>query len=475
MVNDRTEATKHLKEIFVRELCEQKLDLQQFEKFVLKEGKKILCEAMSGALENYDNELFASHNREVKVKEKRAKTLASTLGDLTFKRRIYVDKYGNTEMPLDEKLDIGYRSRITPTAFEFLVIMASQVSYQQSANSLAFFGGSQVSANTVMRAIHKTGLNCKNEDIKEAHEIYINGVLPDHGKEVAEVFVEADGTYVSLQNGGKVEVKAMVAYAGKTEESRSQRIDPCRFGCVGTMTEFWSQSFSRFAQAYDITKIKNIHLGFDGEAKYKQAEDYFLVNAKFDGNLDPYHLNRSVRACFGDNKDDYNQVMSCLWHNNPKDAADMLESYSEFGVIDPQKAQIVARYIRNNSQFIKTNEFTLGTMECEQEHMYKCRLAGVPRAWSVHGVDSIARIRSRINSGIELVFYGRYESIPEEVLKHREEKVEEFFAKQPIVYQLTSGHGYNYPYQASLNQKIKQGLCSSWSNYSKRTGGFDPY
>ncbi len=475
MPNFKAEASAMLSEFFSEELAAHNYSLRDFEEFVRKEGTKILCSAMENALENLDSKLFSQCSADVCVKEKRSRALASTLGDLKFRRRIYVDKYGNSNAILDEALDIGYRAKISPRAFEFLVDMASKVSYQEAANILAETGGSVVSANTVMRAIHQVGEDCKAEDAKLAHSLYVEGVLPESKVEAEEIFVEADGTYVSLQNGKKAEVKAMVAYSGKTEGDRLERIDACRFGCVGSKDEFWTEAFSALAENFDVTKIKKVHLGFDGEAKYKQAEKYFLVNAEFDGNLDPFHLNRAVKACFSDKTDGYSQVMSCLWYKNPTDAADMLKSYSELGEADSKKAEIVANYILNNADFIRKTDFTLGTMECEQEHMYKSRFAGVPRAWSVAGVDAIARIRSRKHSGRDLVFRTRKETIPKEVTRRREKRVYEVLEKQPYVYQKTVGHGYNYPVQAHLNPKIKSGLISAWTFCRKNSEVSDPY
>ena len=467
MLDCKAEATALLSDFFSEELSKKRLSLRDFEEFAVREGTKILRKAMEHSLEKLDDKLFSERTHDFSVKEKRSRSLASTLGDLKFTRRIYIDKYGNSAAILDEALDVGYRSKISPLAFEFLVNMASKISYQESSNILAEKGGSVVSANTIMRAIHKVGEDCKVEDAKLAHSLYIEGVLPESKVEAEEIFVEADGTYVSLQNGKKAEVKAMVAYSGKTDGKRPERIDACRFGCIGSKDEFWTGAFSALAEKFDVTKIKNVHLGFDGEATYKQAEKYFLINAEFDGNLDPFHLNRAVKACFSKDSEGYKQVMSCLWYKNPNDAADMLESYSELGEADADKAEIVGKYIRNNADFIRQNDYTLGTMECEQEHLYKSRFAGVPRAWSVAGVDAIARIRSRKKSDRDLVFRNRAETIPKEITERREKKVYKFLENQPLVYQLTSGHGYNYPIQAHVNTKIKSGLISAWTHYQK--------
>ena len=188
-----------------------------------------------------------------------------------------------------------------------------------------------------------------------------------------------------MQNGKKVKVKALVAYSGKTNEKRAERIDPCRFCRVGTKDEFWIQGFSAIAENFDMTKIKKVHLGLDGESKYKRAETYFLINAEFDGNLNPFHFNRALKACFSKDSDGYRQVMSCLWYKKPNDAADMLVSYSELGEADARKAEIVAKYIRNNADFIRKNDYTLGLWSASK-NIYKSRFAGVPRAWSVAGV-----------------------------------------------------------------------------------------
>ncbi len=107
--------------------------------------------------------------------------------------------------------------------------------------------------------------------------------------------------------------------------------------------------------------------------------------------------------------------------------------------------------------------------------MYKSRFAGVPRAWSVAGVDAIARIRSRKHSGRDLVFRTRKETIPKEVTRRREKRVYEVLEKQPYVYQKTVGHGYNYPVQAHLNPKIKSGLISAWTLCRKNSEVSDPY
>ena len=475
-MNDcKTQATTYLAEFFKSALFESNLSMHDFEDYVCVQGTKILAQAANRALEMLDDALYAQCAQDLRARERRVRTLASTVGDLKFSRRIYEDKYKNSTPLIDEVLDIPYRAKISPLAREFLVHMASKVSYQESVNILAARGGSTVSASSVMRLMHQVGHDCKAQDITDAQSLYCDGVLPDNTTCTNELFVEADGTYVPLQNGKKAEIKALVAYSGKTSGNRPERIDPCRFGCVGTKDEFWTQGFSAIAQNFDITKVDKVHMGFDGEPTYKQAQKYFLMNAEFDGNLDPYHLNRAVRLCFDEGGCEYNQVMSALWYKNPYDAASMLEYYAQIGVASEKNAEVVAKYIRNNAEFIKTNDFTLGTMECEQEHMYKSCLAALPCAWSVEGIDAMARIRSRMHSRRRLVFRNREQSIPKEVMRRRERKVAKYLESRPRVFQKTVGSGYNYPHQAQINSKVKSGLISAWSENLRVLEECDPY
>lgn len=81
-------------------------------------------------------------------------------------------------------------------------------------------GDSHVSAVSVMRRVRRAGELCADEDAAAARPLVDDGVVPDAECEASEFCVESDGTYFKLQSsdGGSVEVKAMVAYAGKLAE-----------------------------------------------------------------------------------------------------------------------------------------------------------------------------------------------------------------------------------------------------------------
>ena len=331
------------------------IGLSGFEREAVLVGHMTIAAAAALALESYDDELCASLPAGSRIHERRPRTLATTFGDLTFARRVCVDRYGNTFAPLDDAIDLARNARVSPHAQEFLVDAASEGSYAKAAHFMEAAGGSSVSARTVMNVMRLAGEACEEADVALAHDLYANGVLPEADADDEEICMEADGCWIPLQDGGNVEVKAMVAYAGKAGPGRVERVRPVRFGCVSGPRAFWAQGMAATATRFDMSKVRVCHAGFDGEAWCKQAADYLPAAASVDGNLDPFHVNRAIGSCFAEpGADAERQVMQCIWFGRAGDAADLLEALADDGLARPKNAAQVAAYLRNNAEFIRS-------------------------------------------------------------------------------------------------------------------------
>ena len=448
---DTAEAVACLTSVFL-DLLEQRFPtLEPFEDEVISIGHGVMLQAMVASLELFDDALCDSYAPGVAIKGKKSRSLATRIGDACFERRICTDRYGNPAVPLDEVLDLPHGSRISPGAANFLLNAGIEVSYAKAAHLLELSGGSCVSARSVMNVLRRSGSRCAQDDTAAAHELFVNGVLPDAEGAIDELYLEADGTYIPLQGGGGVEIKACVAYAGKTAGSKVERISPVRHGCAGKPTEFWPQAISVIGQRFDLSRVEVCHAGFDGEDWCKQGGNYLPGNTKTDGNLDAFHVNRAVAACFPkEEKDARYQVLDCVWHGRAQDAAEMLEHYKDEGTAKGGDVVAkVAKYLRNNAGFIRANPPSLGTMEAENEHLYASRMKSVPCAWSAQGASDMARLRSRKFSGRKLLYPTREESLSEERRKLRQKRIEEHFnKKRPRLVEYV-GHGYEYPHKAS--------------------------
>ena len=222
------------------------IGLSGFEREAVLVGHMTIAAAAALALESYDDELCASLPAGSRIHERRPRTLATTFGDLTFARRVCVDRYGNTFAPLDDAIDLARNARVSPHAQEFLVDAASEGSYAKAAHFMEAAGGSSVSARTVMNVMRLAGEACEEADVALAHDLYANGVLPEADADDEEICMEADGCWIPLPGGGNVEVKAMVAYAGKAGPGRVERVRPVRFGCVSGPRAFWAQGMAAY-------------------------------------------------------------------------------------------------------------------------------------------------------------------------------------------------------------------------------------
>lgn len=406
MAQDSTskrEAVSYLASAFFAALSQDGVTLEEAEDACIAIGHAAMAEAYAGALERLDAALCSSLPEGTRVHDRRERTLATKVGDVTFRYRRCRDAAGNTVVPLADALDVPWGSRISPAAASFLVGAGAQVSYARSAALLESAGGSRVSAVAVMGRLHGIGELCAEEDAAAADSLFGDGVVPEAETEAAEICLEGDGTWFRLQRVPEgeprlVEVKALVAYAGKeVRGGKTRRSRPVRHGCVGSPAGFWREGVAAVGTRFDLSKVRKCHLGCDGEAMYG-AGGAFLP-CETDRHVDPFHVNRAVLSCLGaENRELAVQVLNVAMDGDAAAAAALLDVCAENG-IGGEAVPRVAAFLRNNAADIYGGGPSLGTMEAEQQHVYGCRMDSVPCAWSRAGADAMARIRSRVCSG----------------------------------------------------------------------------
>ena len=449
---DTTDALACFTSIFKQYLQDSNCALDEFEKFVIDITHQVSAKAYGCALTHLDQMLFESKPKELKVKEMRHRRLATSIGDVSFKRRVYKDRYNNPVVLLDEALDLAHGTRISPYAKELLVDASAEVSYAKASCILERFGGSSVSAHAVMDILRQTGELLAEEDVSLAHDLYVNGVVPESETSAKEIFLESDGTYIRLQDGKCAEIKAMVGYSSKCcERTKTKRADPIRFGCIDTPDRFWPQAVAALGSRFDLTKIKRCISGFDGEGWCKSAGNYLKGDIMVEGHLDPFHLNRIIAACFDGDSEEKFQVMECIWMGKPKDACMLLESYCKGGLTKIADVSRVVTYITNNAEFITACPPSLGTMEAENQHLYKSRMASIPCGWSVRGASDMARLRSRKYSNRKIPKMTRDRSLSERRRNARKRNIEKALNQGHKMPLQSVGHGYEYPHNASTN------------------------
>ena len=455
----RAQVTSLLSILFSNIIESERIDFASLEQRAISLVHEISCESLSLALELLDTSLCldGALPEGSYIHDKRKRTLASPIGDISFSYRRARDAYGNTSIPLADYLDLPWSCRITPGAQSFLVDAGAEVSYAKASRLLARYGGSCVSPVSVMRFIHGIGEACAQEDEQTAHDLYVNGVLPDAQHETSELCLEADGTWISLQHvpqgqPSKVEVKALVAYEGKHRQAtKVSRSRPIRHGCVGKPDAFWPQGIAAVGTRFDLSKLELCHLGTDGESWCKRGGEWIACPVQ--GHLDPFHLDRYVLGCFSDQKLAW-KVVEVVMDGDTGSGIEMIETARELGLTKGNSVDAVIRYLHNNASIIG-NGPSLGTMEAENQHVYGSRMDSVPCAWSRKGADSMARIRSRKASGRSLPKMTRESSVTPRRRKRTERRqIESLERLVNTRVPMTDGHGYEPPHRASVADMI---------------------
>ena len=352
------------------------------------------AEAMSRALKERDRELAASRPAGLRVHSRRPRTLATMCGDVRFRRTVLVDGAGLTRYPLDEELDLPAGDRVSPSARSFLVTCGADVPFARTAELMAIAGGSPVSATTVMDSVRSAG-----EAMAGIGEGPVPRPVPRRGGARGRLGGRggagggADGTWVRMRDGSMAEVKAVVAYAGKEE---GRRLEPVRLGCVGEAPgDFWEQAVAQVGSRFDLAAVERVRLGTDGEAQYVNGAAS-MPFADVAGFIDPFHVFWAVGRCAPVARRVAAGRRPEVGKGGGVRRRHRGDGRGRGGGVRRHGGR--PAYLRRHAAEIGGGP-SMGTMEAEQQHMYKVRMGSFPCAWSPEGADAMARLRSWLGSG----------------------------------------------------------------------------
>ena len=293
-------------ELFFGALASAPATMESFEDEALALGHAAMAEATASALERYDARLCASLPAGSRVHDRRRRTLATKVGDVSFAWTRVRDGRGFTEVPLADALDLPHGCRVSPAASAFLVEAGAEVSYARAARLLSRAGGSRVSASAVMLALRSAGSLCAEEDAALARSLYGDGVLPGGSEGAEELCLEADGTWFSVQKPApgqprRLEVKAVVAYAGKESAAGASGASASR------ATPWWARPASscpRRWRPWGRATTSRRSSGCTSAPTGRAGASCRRVASEGGGgpHLDPFHVNRAVLSCFPDPK-----------------------------------------------------------------------------------------------------------------------------------------------------------------------------
>jgi len=374
-------------------------DFEMAETSSLEDVLRTLADAMSEALEIFDERLFLSRPEGWRVKDARPRSILTEFGEVAFTRRVYTDEFGDRRTYLDEIVSLRARKRLSPGAFRSLALFGAEIPYERAARVLFRHSPDTVSAMSTMGVLRETGDLLEGEAERRRRDLFDEGLLPAAPRTSEELRIEADGIWVAMQGkeGRGIEVKALCAYEDKRA---GRRVGVVHHALVGGPRRFWEEGVAHLAGHYSLPALKRCYAGSDGAKWCGSLADY-LHGPRIVHKLDPWHVNRAIKSAFPDPREAAG-LFALLDAGDIDALLEELASRIADGACDEKKARALAGYIRVNRSSIEADAPGMGTMEGTNAHLYAARMKVWGGAWSIEGASDMARIRATLASGERL-------------------------------------------------------------------------
>ena len=200
-----------------------KVDAARWEEEILNWVCSLAQEVAKTLLESLDEDLMKHREGDLELEAVKPRRIVTVFGDVRIKRRMYRDSNGNYRFLLDDKMGLNKRCQVSPRVKELAVFLSSHLPFQKTEEILRYILPKGISHTSIHRLVARVTDPYLDEEEKELEEVFEDGVIPEsEGRVVPCLFVEADGTNISLQReeARRAEVKAGVAYEGWQEVSK---------------------------------------------------------------------------------------------------------------------------------------------------------------------------------------------------------------------------------------------------------------
>jgi len=387
-------------------LQEKVEDFNTLEETALKLALKIMEEF----IKELEEELFYSKAKGLEVVGFRTKKIATKLGEITIKRRLYKNKNtGGYVFLLDQKLKIREGKRVSGEFLKLLVSLASKLSFRQVSEVLTEAGFPILSHATVHKEVREFGERESKKIENERERMFTRGEY-DIGdqREIPLLFLEADGIMVGSQESKqRMEIKVGVVHEGWYYETPARKRIRLRtpkvvMGAYKDAESFWEEFSSEIGKRYDLEETQVV-LNGDG-AKWIQegSKDYFpgiIVQ------LDRFHIKKEVSRHFG--YEVAEGVYKALEGGNEEAFIDTLESLVCEGETEKKREErqaLVEHYKRYKEHLLDYRHripeelkgdqdlHGMGVVEGYVDKKIARRMKHQGMSWSQKGAEAMAKI-----------------------------------------------------------------------------------
>lgn len=286
-------------------LTGNKVTFKEIERSFFEIGCEVAKILMKEFLERLDKDLCKNRNKaELRHKGTRKTSIKTLMGEVPLSRVLYkrFKDDGSTEYVflLDEELGLDTIGLISPNLVEKVLEHSCEMSYREVSKAVSDFTNQSISHQGVWNIVQAVGE--KQEEAEKCMvESFKSNKLSGGSREVAVLFEEADGLWLSIQgksreksSKGKKELKIGVIYEGWEKRYPTSKeyktVEKSAFAGYMKPDEFKSLRDAVVAKKYNVDEIVYRVLNGDGAAWIRNGHDSEMDIFQ----LDRYHLAKSI-------------------------------------------------------------------------------------------------------------------------------------------------------------------------------------
>ena len=396
------------------------LTFDSIEDMIFEISQNIACRVFEKAITDIDSYLRNKRERgELKNTGKREKYFLTRFGDILYSRTRYKDKKtGKSHYLLDEALSIDKNQRISLSRARIECFLSGFSSYREVVEGIKLLISGPRCHEAIRQSVIKEGsLIIENQEKKLRQIENLN--YPD--KEAPDTaYMEADATYISLQNRGKkkkekMEVKLGVGYTGKEARystGKSKRLKE-KFTFVGIGKDFMEKLGLLAEERLSLSKVKKVIFGGDGDSWVTSGiKDYFSSATYI---LCLYHLYKKFKESLGRRKEEQKVIKDLLLSNQIDKGLSVIDQLIRNSYDQKEKDNLVKlyTYISRNRLGI-TNHLKLkdkemeraGAIESNTNKVIASRFKKRGMSWSKRGALALLKIKETIINGEWDIWWG---------------------------------------------------------------------
>ncbi len=355
-------------------------------------------------IEQLDEYLKGIRDKRLRVEHKRGRWVnVPPLGNIRIKRRQYKDENGKYEYLVDRLLGLEKKSPLTPELTDMATFLATLLPFRKSSEVIdKSLSDASVSHTTIHRLVGKVADSHLREEDLERRQLFETGEMPvGEGKVVPRLFVEGDGTMISLQREKerRVEVKAAIAYEGweKVGKGRYKLKDKIAYSGVMSGSNLWEGLSLKMARKYDLSGIEKVIIGGDGASWVKGGAT--LLGGTF--QLDRFHLRESLYRSLGYQRNFISPIYRACDRGDWLEARALLKAASiEARGKEKENIGRLIKYLGNNCDGLRDYRLDLGeegkglrrtgAMESNIDKLVANRMKKRGMSWTIAGANRMS-------------------------------------------------------------------------------------